>query len=135
MLLSHYDDVGAGVGQQNWVLVQSWALQPNSRRFNPDSATPWLVSLGQTQEKQPKNSAAETQRSKLTEEREMDHSREGNFYPWLAECNAGRAAPRLSPAQPGCPRTSLQVSPQPPPKTAQRTHKSNSSSLIWRCRG
>lgn len=61
----------------------------------------------------------------------MGHLREGNVYPGLAACSAGRAG--LSLGQPAYPRTSTRwVSPQPHPKTAQPTHKSNSPSITWR---
>ena len=63
----------------------------------------------------PKKTATETQRSEVKEDTEMDHAREGNFYPWLVSCNAGRVTP--SPGQLRYPRTSIcQVSPQPPPR-------------------
>lgn len=80
----------------------------------------------------PKKSATEVFRNKVMKGREMDHLRKGNFCPGVAACNAGRAIPSPSPGQPGYQRRSIcQVSPQPPPKTAQPTHKSNSSSMVW----
>lgn len=110
-----------------WVKVR--LCNPTAMGSNPNSDISWLDSPGQTQEKQPKEKSCRAWA--LTEEREMDHSREGNVHPWLAACNPGRAAPRLSPGLSGRPRTSIQVSPQLPPETAQHTHKSNSSSLVW----
>lgn len=114
-----------------WFKVGLW--NPTAMGSNPNSATTRLDSPGQTQEKQPEKTAAETLRA---HRRKGNGSlREGNIYPWLAVCNPGKANPRLSPGQSGCPRASIQVRPQPPPKTAQRTHKSNSSSLVWQLRG
>lgn len=75
---------------------------------NLNSATCWLDGLGKL-----KKTATETQRSEVKEDREMDHAKEGNFYPWLASCNAGRVTP--SPGQLRNPRISIcQGSPQPP---------------------
>lgn len=52
-----------------------------SSHGNPNSATFWLDGLGQTQEKKPKKTAPETQRSEVKEDGEMDRAREGSFYP------------------------------------------------------